>query len=264
MHVVVCVKVVPKTEDVTLDPATKTLDRSKAQNEINQADKNALEAALKLKDKHDVKVTVLSMGPPLFEAFLKTAIAMGADDAILVSDRAFAGADTFPTSLTLAAAIRKIGDVDIVLCGEESSDASTGQLPSSIAEWLGFSQATYVSSFEIAEGGPVRARRTIKSGYEVVEANLPCLMSVELGVNSPRFPDFRRKRWAENEFKTTVWTLTDLGLAEDEVGLKGSRTVVEELVEGRKPERKRQFLQGTAREQADQIVRLLHSTKVLA
>lgn len=259
MHVVVCVKIVPKTEDVTLDPVTKTLDRSKAQNEINPADKNTLEAALKLKDRHNAKVTVLSMGPPLFEQYLKTAIAMGADDAILLSDRAFAGADTFPTSFTLASAIRKMGDVDMVLCGEESSDASTGQVPSSIAEWLGVSQVTNVASFEISDAAHLQAKKTIKSGYEIVEAKLPCLISIELGSNSPRFPDFRRKHWAEKEFKTTIWGLTDLGLSEDQVGLKGSRTVVEALVEGKKPERKRTYLRGSPEEQAEAIVRLIQS-----
>jgi electron transfer flavoprotein beta subunit len=259
MHVVVCMKIVPKTEDVTLDPITKTLDRSKAQNEINPADKNALEAALTLKDRHGAKVTVVSMGPPFFDPYLKTAIAMGADDAILVSDRAFAGADTFPTSFTLAAAIRKIGDVNMVLCGEESSDASTGQVPSSIAEWLGFSQITYVSNIEIIDGSHIRAKRTIKSGYEIVEAKLPCLLSVELGVNSPRFPDFRRKRWAEKEFKTTIWGLSELGVSEDQVGLRGSRTVVDELVEGKKPMRRHVIVQGPPEKQADEVSRLIQS-----
>lgn len=252
MRTIVCMKVVPKTEEVRFDPVSKTLDRSKAENEINQPDKNALEMALQLKEKHGGDVVLLAMGPPFFEPYLRLGIAAGADDAVLLSDRAFAGADTYPTSYTIATAIRKIGNFDLVLCGEESSDASTGQVPPGIAEWLGIPQVTYVSRLEIT-GNVSRAKRTVKGGYEVVESTLPLLASVELGSNSPRFPDFRRKRWADKEFKLTVWTAADFGADPNKIGGKGSHTIVDELTELPKPSRKTQRLSGSPEDEALQV-----------
>lgn len=252
MRTIVCMKVVPKTEEVRFDPVSKTLDRSKAENEINQPDKNALEMALQLKEKHGGDVVLLAMGPPFFEPYLRLGIAAGADDAVLLSDRAFAGADTYPTSYTIATAIRKIGNFDLVLCGEESSDASTGQVPPGIAEWLGIPQVTYVSRLEIT-GNVSRAKRTVKGGYEVVELTLPLLASVELGSNSPRFPDFRRKRWADKEFKLTVWTAADFGADPNKIGGKGSHTIVDELTELPKPSRKTQRLSGSPEDEALQV-----------
>lgn len=253
MRTIVCMKVSPKTEEVRFDPVTKTLDRSKAENEINQPDKNALEMALQLKQTHGGEVIILSMGPPFFEQHLRLGIAMGADNAILLSDRAFAGADTYPTSYTLSMAIKKIGNFDLVLCGEESSDASTGQVPPGIAEWLGIPQVTYVTQLNLA-GNSVRAKRTIKGGYEVIDAPPPLLASVELGCNSPRFPDFRRKRWAEKEFKLTVWTAADLGAEASKIGSNGSHTIVQELIELAKPSRKMQRINGSPEQEAVQII----------
>lgn len=253
MRTIVCMKIVPKTEDVRLDPETKTLDRSHAENEINQPDKNALEFALQLKEKHGGDVILLSMGPPFFESYLRLGIASGADNAFLLSDRAFAGADTYPTSYTIAAAIKKIGNFDLILCGEESSDASTGQVPPGIAEWLDVPQITYVTQLDIV-GNMARARRTIKGGYEVLETPLPLLASVELGCNSPRFPDFRRKRWAEKEFKLTVWTAADLDADGEKIGAKGSHTIVERLEELPRPSRRGQQITGSPEQEAQQIV----------
>jgi electron transfer flavoprotein beta subunit len=253
MRTIVCMKIVPKTEEVRFDPETKTLDRSHAENEINQPDKNALEFALKLKEKHGGDVILLSMGPPFFESYMRLGIASGADNAILLSDRAFAGADTYPTSYTIAAAIKKIGNYDLILCGEESSDASTGQVPPGIAEWLDVPQVTYVTELDIS-GNVARAKRTTKGGYEIVETPMPFLASVELGCNSPRFPDFRRKRWADREFKLTVWTAADLGVDANKIGVKGSQTIVERLEELPKPSRKAQRITGSPEEEARQII----------
>ncbi len=262
MRTIVCMKVVPKTEEVRFDAATKTLDRSKAENEINQPDKNALEMALQLKEKHGGDVVLLSMGPAFFESYLRLGIGMGADQGVLLSDRIFAGADTYPTSYTLATAIRKVGNFDLILCGEESSDASTGQVPPGIAEWLGIPQITYATHLEISEG-VARARRTIKGGYEILETPLPLLVSVELGCNSPRFPDFRRKRWAEKESKITVWTAVDLGADPEKMGAKGSHTIVEELVELPRRARRMQRITGSTEEEAAQIMQMIkESTRV--
>jgi electron transfer flavoprotein beta subunit len=253
MRTIVCMKVVPNTEEIRFDQATKTLNRRQTENEINQPDKNALEMALQLKDKHGGEVVLLSMGPSFFERYMRLGIACGADDAFLLSDSAFAGADTCPTSYTLATAIKRIGRFDLVLCGEESSDASTGQVPPGIAEWLNIPQVTYVTQLEI-NGNTARAKHSIEGGYEIIEAPLPLLASVELGCNSLRFPDFRRKRQTDKEFKLTVWTAADLGIDPNKIGGKGSHTVVERLEELPKPSRKMQRITGSPEEEAVQIL----------
>ncbi len=256
MNIVVCMKVTPKIEQIKFDEQKKTIVREGVENEINDADKNALEAALKLRDSLGGKVTALSMGPPSFEPFLRLAVAMGADDAVLLSDRAFGGADTFATSRVLAAGIEKLGPYDLVLCGEASSDGSTEQVPPSIAGWLGVPHVSYVSEIGMA-GEWVRARREITDGHEVVEVKPPLLASVQLGCNSPRFPDFRRKRWADKEFKLRVLTNQDLAFAPGEVGLEGSRTEVTGLSRMRSPERKRELIQGTEEEVARRLVQIV-------
>lgn len=255
MRIIVCVKVVPKIEEVKFNPETKTVDRSSAKNEINEADKNALEEALKLKDKHRAHVTVLSMGPPFFDPFLRLCVAMGADDAVLVSDPIFAGADTFATSYVIAEAIKAIG-FDLVLCGESTADSGTAQVPPQIAEWLGVPHVSYVSRLELRDGKIV-ARRSALGGYEVVETDLPALASIELGSNIPRFPDFRRKRWAEREFQLKVMSSRDLRIDLSKVGRIGSKTDVIELKELSPVERRRTFLHGTDEEIAEQLAEII-------
>ncbi len=256
MNIVVCMKVTPKIAQIKFDEVKKTIVREGVENEINDADKNALETALMLKGSTEGRVTVLSMGPPSFEPFLKLAVAMGADDAVLLSDRAFGGADTFATSRVLAAGIEKLKPFDLVLCGEASSDGSTEQVPPSIAGWLGIPHVSYVSEIGIS-GDKLKARREITDGHEIVEVKPPALVSVQLGCNSPRFPDFRRKRWADSEFKLRVMTNQDLAFAPSDVGLEGSRTEVTGLSRMRSPERKREFIQGTEDEVTRRLVEIV-------
>jgi electron transfer flavoprotein beta subunit len=244
MKQIVCMKVTPKIEQLKFDEEKKTIIREGVENEINDADKNALEAALRIKDTAGGTVVVLSMGPLSFEPFLKLAVAMGADDAVLLSDRAFAGADTYATSRVLAAGIEKLKPFDIVYCGEASADGSTEQVPPSVAAWLNVPHVSYVSDLGMV-GDRVRARREITDGHEIVEAMPPVLVSVQLGCNSPRFPDFRRKRWAEKELELKMFNAQDLGFAPGDVGLEGSRTEVTRLSRMRSPERRREFIQGT-------------------
>ncbi len=259
MKQIVCLKVTPKIEQLKFDEAKKTMIREGVENEINEADKNALEMSLSLKDKLGGQVVVLSMGPPAFDPYLKLSIAMGADDAVLISDRAFAGADTYSTSLVLATAVKKISDYDLVFCSEASSDGSTEQVPPSIAAWLGIPLISYAASASVNDGR-VQGKRIVRGGYEVLETNLPALISVELGCNTPRFPDFRRKRWAEKEFKTTVWGINDLGLTPSEVGLEGSLTSVSELKHMRSPQRKKEFLTGEPKQIAAKLAEIIMSS----
>jgi len=259
MKQVVCLKVTPKIEQLKFDEVKKTMIREGVENEINEADKNALEMSLSVRDKLGGQVVVLSMGPPAFDPYLKLAIAMGADDAILLSDRAFAGADTYSTSLVLATAVKKISDYDLIFCSEASSDGSTEQVSPSIAAWLGVPLISYVGNMSVNDGR-VQAKRIIRGGYEVIETTLPALLSVELGCNTPRFPDFRRKRWAEKEFKTTVWGINDLGLSPNEVGLEGSLTSVNELRHMRSPQTRKEFLTGEPKQVAAKLAEIIRNT----
>ncbi len=256
LDIVVCLKVVPKPEEVTLDPETKTLDRASAENVLNPPDKNALEVALQLKEAYGGTVTLISMGPPLFKEFLELCLGMGADRAVLLSDRAFAGADTYPTSLTLAKGIQRLDRCDLVICGEESSDASTAQVPPGVAEFLDMPLITFADEVAVT-GSTVKARRAMGSSYEVIAADMPAVLSVVVGSNEPRFPDFDRVEEASKSDWVQVWTAADLALEEGEIGLKGSYTIVHDLVEGEPVERKREFLEGKPEEQARALAKAL-------
>ncbi len=255
LHIVVCLKAVPKSEEVTINPETRTLDRSGARSEINGSDLNALELALELRQAHGGRVSILSMGPPFFEHYLRLALAMGADAAYLMSDRAFGGADTLATSYALAAGAKAIGDFDLILCGEESSDGATGQVPPGIAEWLGVPQVTYVTQVQtLPRKRLLRGRRELRGGFEVVEAPLPCLASVKVGANEPRFFEFDRWDWAMQEAPVTVWTAADLDLKEGSLGLAGSATSVVTVDVAPSAERRHEFITGTPREEAEQLL----------
>lgn len=260
LHVIVCLKVVPKPEEVTVNRETMTIERANVRSEINPADMNALELALSLKEQHQGRVTLVAMGPPLFDPYLRLALAMGADAAYLLSDRAFAGADTLATSYTLAEGIRKIGDYDVILCGEESSDGATAQVPPGIAEWLGIAQITYAHDLEVlSEARTARARRELAGGHEVIQVPLPCVASVVVGANEPRFMDMERKAWAQGEGRVTVWTAQDLGIDEEMIGLKGSPTIVSGVEQAAAVQRKREFLRGTPQEEAQALVERVRS-----
>jgi electron transfer flavoprotein beta subunit len=264
LTIAVAVKVVPKPEEVELDEESMTIDRENADSQINPADKNAVEMGLQLAGAaqeagEESEVVALSMGPPFFEEQLQDVVAMGADDAVLLSDRAFAGADTYPTSRVLAAGVRAIGDVDLVLCGEESSDSSTGQVPPGIAEWLDANQVTYVNDAAV-EDGSLTATRTISGGEETVRVALPAVASVEYGVNEPRFPDFKRKRWAETEWDLTIYDSDDLELPASDLGLDGSFTEVTTLESRAGPDRRQEWIDGGPAEQAAEIASVLEAT----
>ncbi len=258
LHLVVCMKVVPKPEEVRVDPDTLLLDRAHARSEINPPDMNALEFALELKDRHGGRVSILSMGPPFFEPYLRVGLAMGADHIYLLSDRAFGGADTLATTYTLAQGIRKMGGADLIFCGEESSDGATGQVPSGLAEWLDIGQITLVSDVAVDLARSVtRGRREIRGGYEILEVPLPALVSVKTASNEPRFMDYRIKPWAFEAGRVTVWNKTDLQADEDYIGAPGSPTTVSELAQAPTRECKREFLTGSPEEIARRLVEIL-------
>ena len=258
LHIVVCVKVVPKSEEIQVDRQTRMLVREGVRSEINPPDMNALEMALSLKDRYGGRVSILSMGPPDFKAFLPVGLAMGADHIYLLSDRALGGADTLATTYTLAQGIHKLGGADLIFCGEESADGATGQVPAGLAEWLDIGQLTLLTEVDVdLDRGVGRGRRELKGGYEILEVPLPCVVSVKTACNEPRFMDFNRKEWAFEETQVTVWNAADLEAEEDCIGLAGSPTIVTDLAEAPSRERKREFLEGSPDEVVAQLVALL-------
>ena len=225
MNIIVCVKQVPDTAEVRIDPVKKTLIRDGVPSIINHDDKNALEEAIKMKDgRDDVTVTVVSMGPPQADVALREALAMGADEAILLSDRAFGGSDTWATSYIIAEAIKIVGDYDIIFCGRQAIDGDTAQVGPQIAEKLGIPQITYVQNFKI-EGDKVICERALEDGYQVIETTMPCLLTAIKDLNEPRYPSVGGIFDAyEKEIK--VWGINEVPIDTTKAGLKGSPTNV--------------------------------------
>ncbi len=258
LRVAVCLKIVPKSEEVRVDEDTKRLDRAGARQEINPPDMNALECALALKDKFPVEVFVVSMGPPFFEPYLRLTLALGADHIYLLSDRKFAGADTLATTYVLAKGIEKIGHVDIVVCGEESYDGSTGQVPPGIAEWLNYSQLCMVHALEYdPEKNVLIGARSHQGIDEVLEAELPVVVSVGVQINEPRFIDYRLKTRMDDPDRFTIWSAEDLGADEDLIGFNGSPTIVSGLETAEVRERKQQFIQGSPEDIAHKLADII-------
>ena len=236
LHLVVLIKVVPDGKEVFVDPVTFTLNRSMATNIINPADENALEAALQIKDKMDAKVTVMTMAPPFAEPFLMECMSRGADEAVLISDRAVAGSDTYPTSLTVAAAIKKMGDVDIVFAGEKTSDSSTGHVGPGVAEFIGAELASY-SRKVTYEDGFVIAERELENGVEEVRIPTPAVVTILTDSNDPRRATLRKKIDAMKRGIIT-WSLADINIPADWVGLRSSPTVVKKMLPFPRKDRK--------------------------
>jgi len=263
MNILVCVKQVPDTSgvEIKIDPQTGALMRDGVPSIVNPYDKYALELAVRLKEAHGGTVTVVSMGPPQAEAALRECLAVGADRAVLLSDRAFAGSDTFATSYILAAAVKKLGGFDLIFCGKHAIDGDTGQVGPELAEHLGIAQITYVAEVELL-GGTLRVRREHEAGYEVYEAALPVLLSVVKTEIEPRFPTIKGKL-AANRAEDVVWIATDLEIEAAKVGLAGSPTKV---VRSFTPTREKTGVildEGTAAEKARALVSLLGEAKLI-
>lgn len=225
MHFVVCIKQVPDTANVRIDPKTNTLIREGVVSIINPFDMYAIEEAVRLKEKLGGKVTALTMGPPQAENALREAISLGADHGILLSDRAFAGSDTWTTSYTLSMALKKIGDYTVILCGKQASDGDTAQVGPGIAAHLNLPQITYVRKIETIDARQIVAERLLEDGYEAIEAPLPCILTVVKEINEPRLPSLKGKL-AAKKAQLAHWKAGDLGCETDKIGLDGSPTKV--------------------------------------
>lgn len=225
MKIIVCVKQVPNTNEIKINPETGTLIRDGVESILNHDDANALEQALKIKDADpDTKVTVITMGPPQAKDMLQECIAMGADEAILLSDRALGGSDTWATSNAIAAGIKKIGEYDIIFAGRQAIDGDTAQVGPQIAEKLGLPQVTYMKEFTM-EGDTITVKRALEDGYELLKLKTPCVLTAIKELNTPRYMSIRGiLKGAKADIK--VWNADDIGVDKTVVGLKASPTNV--------------------------------------
>ena len=253
MKILVCVKQVPNTNAVKINPETGTLIRDGVESILNPDDDNALEAALQIKDKVEgTTVTVISMGPPQATEVLVECLAKGADDAILLSSRAFGGADTWATSNTIAGAIEKIGDYDIVFAGRQAIDGDTAQVGPQIAEKLNIPQVTYVEEVQKVEDGKITVKRQLEDGYEIIEIPTPCLLTAVKELNTPRYMSVKGIYDAYNT-EITVWDENDIPVKPEEIGLKSSPTKVFRSFTP-EPKGKGMMIEGTPKEAAVKVV----------
>lgn len=225
MNIIVCIKQVPETTDVRINPETNTLIREGVKSIINPFDMYAIEEAVRLKEKFGGKATVVTMGPPQAEAILREAMSMGIDEGILVGDRAFAGSDTWATSYTLAGAIKKLGAFDLIICGKQASDGDTAQVGPGISTHLDIPQVTYVKKIEEVKDNVMRVERMMEEGFEIIELPLPGLITVVKEINEPRLPSLKGIMRSKSA-KITAFTQKELNLDPQSIGLCGSPTQV--------------------------------------
>lgn len=258
LNIVVCIKQVPVSNNLKIDPVTKNLIRSSEPGVMNPFCMNALEAALKLKEAHGGSVTVLSMGPPNFKLTLRQALAMGADRGILLSSRAFGGADTLATGYVLASAIKKLGNVDLVFFGRQSVDADTGQVGPIVAEILDFPQVTYISEISLVNNKKIVAKRLMENMEQTIEVSLPAVFTVRNELNTPRFATVRN---IVNSFNKEIEVLSeeDLDVDKNRIGIKGSPTKVRSIWS---PEVKKKNNESLGKTENEAVLKLLEILKL--
>jgi electron transfer flavoprotein beta subunit len=252
MKIIVCIKQVPDAKDVRLDPVTNTLAREGVQSIMNPYDQHAVEEAVRLKEQLGGEVTVLSMGPPQAEEVLRQAISCGADRGVLISDRAFAGADTWATSYTLAKAIEKIGDFDLILCGKQAIDGDTAQVGPGLAIQLDIPFITCIQKVREASDQELTMERMMDDGYDVVAVQYPALITVVKDLNEPRVPSLKGKMKSKKA-EILMLSAEDVGADPAKIGLAGSPTQVVDVFPP-PPRGERAMLTGSIDEQVEQLV----------
>jgi electron transfer flavoprotein beta subunit len=226
MRIIVCVKQVPDTQEVKIDPETNTLIREGVDSIVNPFDLHAVEEAIKIREQFDDgEVIAISMGPPQATEALKEVIAMGADRAFLLSAKEFAGADTLATSYTLSRGIRKIGDFDLIICGKQAIDGDTAQVGPGLAGQLDIPQIAYVREIEHIDAEQIRVQKITEEGHEIIEAPLPALITVVKDINIPRLPTLKGKLISKKA-EIPILTPQDVDADEERIGLSGSPTMV--------------------------------------
>ncbi|MBU3933298.1 MAG: electron transfer flavoprotein subunit beta/FixA family protein [Candidatus Omnitrophica bacterium] len=255
MNIIVCIKQVPETTDIKIDPQTNTLIREGASSIINPYDMYAIEEALRIKEKSQGKVTVITMGPPQAESAIREAISLGCDEGVLITDRAFAGSDTLATSYTLACVIRKLGNFDLVICGKQAMDGDTAQVGPGISVQLDIPQVTYVKKVEKIDKNFARVERMTEEGYEIIETPLPCLFTVVKEINEPRLASLKGKMRAKKA-EIAIWNSKDIQADPERLGLGGSPTQVIKIFSP-PPRKGGQIFQGSTEEVIDKLTNIL-------
>ncbi|OQX83278.1 MAG: electron transfer flavoprotein subunit beta [Candidatus Omnitrophica bacterium 4484_49] len=256
MKIIVCIKQVPETTNVKIDPEKGTLIREGVDSIINPFDMYAIEEGLRIKERlGEGEVIVISMGPPQADQALREAISMGADSAVLITDRKLAGSDTWATSYTLARAIEKIGDYNLILCGKQAIDGDTAQVGPGISSWLDIPQVTYVKKIREITKDKAIVERMTEEGFDVIEIPLPALFTVVKEINEPRLPSLKGKLRAR-KVEIPVWGVNELGLEEEKIGLDGSPTRVVKIFTP-PPREKGMILEGEPQKVVDSLVEKL-------
>ncbi|MDZ7699745.1 MAG: electron transfer flavoprotein subunit beta/FixA family protein [Deltaproteobacteria bacterium] len=263
MNIIVLVKQVPDTTEVKLDPKTGNLIREGIESIINPDDRHALEAAVALKETHGGKVTAVSMGPPQAIDAISEALGMGVDKGVLLSDRAFAGADTWATSTTLGKTIEKVGAFDLILCGRQAIDGDTAQIGPQVADYLGIPQVSYVFEIQSVKKKTLVVKRRLEDGFETVQCALPALLTVIGELNTPRYSMVGNLIEACSEkAPIEVWNAADIGVTTADVGLEGSLTHVIKTF-APKFERKSERIEGSPKETAGVLVEKLKENTLI-
>jgi electron transfer flavoprotein beta subunit len=258
MNIVVCVKQVPGTTEIQIHPETNTLVREGVESIINPFDTYALEEGVRLKERFGGRVTVTTMGPPQADTALREAISLGADEAILLSDRAFAGSDTWATAYVLSRGLTKMGDYDLVILGKQTLDGDTGQVGPELAEMLDLPFVAYVSRIDDIQDSRMRVQRMVEEGYETFEIQLPAIITVVKEINVPRVPSLRGSMKAKTA-QIPVWSAEETGVEPDKAGIAGSPTRVVRIFFPKR-ERKSEMLTGTLEEQVSMLADRLGET----
>lgn len=262
MNIIVLIKQVPNTTKLKIDKKKGTLIREGVESIINPEDLNGIEASLQTREKLGGKVTVISMGPPQAVEALQEALAMGVDKAILLTDKAFAGADTLATSYTLSKCIEKLNDYDLIICGRQAIDGDTAQIGPQIAEYLDIPQITYVTDFEIISKKIV-AKREVGDEIEKIEANLPVLITVTKELDIPRYPNVSGIMDAcSKKANIKFWNASDIKTNADDIGLRGSPTSVIKTFSP-KNVREGEILEGSKQEVADKLIERLKGNNLI-
>ncbi len=268
MHILVCIKQVPATTSVQIDPKTGTLKREGVESIINPFDEYAIEEGIRLKERVGGKVTVITMGPPQAESALREALSRGCDDAILVSDRSFAGADTWATSYTLAQSAKLLGDVDLIICGKQASDGDTAQVGPGVAEKMDIPHVAYVKKVidikppQSNHQGTINVERMLEDGTDILEMTLPALITVVKEINTPRLPTLKGMMAAKKK-QVLKWNKETIAAEEDKIGLKGSPTQVMKIFYPPARQGGERIFGKDVTEMAQKLVEKLHSCGIL-
>lgn len=261
MNIIVCIKQVPDVSEVSWDPETGSLIRKGIPSIINPNDKNAIEAALQIKEKHGGKVTLISMGPNQVEDALRKGLSMGADDAIQLTSKDFAGSDTWATSYTLGLAIKKIDEFDLIICGKEALDGMTAQVGPQLAESLNIPQLTYAVNIDI-DGSKIIVVQKLENYHRKIETKLPALVTVERDINQPRVPpmDAILEAYSKEILK---WSVDDLNGDKENFGLKASPTKLRKVYSPKRLKNEIQIIGGDLKDIANKFVNVLKENQFL-